>query len=321
MQQIYPLSHQTIYPLIGKKICAVTHDGTHYYGKVSEVVGGRVLLTDCTIGDGASTHSAANVSKTKNTNSKKKTKLSGYYDYGYGYGYGYGYEAYWLDLALITTLFLLPFFCIWLFDFYRVHEGIDWTLLLSESGRHMGSKRRLKNKGITPKDARRCIGLPVCVILNDGNYYMGMVSGIVKGELILSDPKPLGRVSPAVRSKDQVQVSGFLQSLLGLGGASNMPASNAFGAINPFAAGPVGGGLANAVPGGGAFFGMFKQMWPTVSFGLQMVKSITPLMGLFKIWWPAHPSGTKLLSPIISYRQVYGGCMQPATERILFRPT
>jgi hypothetical protein len=104
MQQIYPLSHQTIYPLIGKKICAVTHDGTHYYGKVSEVVGGRVLLTDCTTDDGALNRSAAAVSKTK-----KNTKVSGYYD---PYGYGYGYEAYWLDLALITTLFLLPFFCI-----------------------------------------------------------------------------------------------------------------------------------------------------------------------------------------------------------------
>jgi hypothetical protein len=106
MQQIYPLSHQTIYPLIGKKICAVTHDGTHYYGKVSEVVGGRVLLTDCMTGDGAL---AATISKTIKTNSKKNTKLSGYYD---PYGYGYGYEAYWLDLALITTLFLIPFFCI-----------------------------------------------------------------------------------------------------------------------------------------------------------------------------------------------------------------
>ncbi|WP_028608700.1 hypothetical protein [Paenibacillus harenae] len=111
MQPIYPVCYETVNPLIGRKVCAVTHDGTHYYGTVSEVSGGRVLLTECEIGDGTLTLASAKTGgKIKKTNSKKNAKLSGFYG-GYGYG-GYGYGGYWLDLALITTLFLLPFFFI-----------------------------------------------------------------------------------------------------------------------------------------------------------------------------------------------------------------
>ena len=46
MQQIYRICHETVFPLIGR---------TRYYGTVSKVSNGRVLLTDCTIGDGALT--------------------------------------------------------------------------------------------------------------------------------------------------------------------------------------------------------------------------------------------------------------------------
>ncbi len=59
MQQIYPVCYETVFPLIGKKVCAVTNDGRHYYGTVSDVRDGRVLLTDCTIGDGTLTLAAA----------------------------------------------------------------------------------------------------------------------------------------------------------------------------------------------------------------------------------------------------------------------
>lgn len=110
MQQIHPVCHDTVYPLFGRKICAVTHDGKHYYGTISEVKDGRVLLTECSISDGSLTLAAAKTDgKIKKTFPKKKAKLSGLYG-GYGYGYGYGYGSYWLPFALIATLFLLPFF-------------------------------------------------------------------------------------------------------------------------------------------------------------------------------------------------------------------
>lgn len=108
MQQIYPVSYETVCPLIGSRVCAVTCDGIHYYGTVSEVTGGRMLLTDCTIGEGPLTLSAVKTEgKIKKTNHKSKAKVTAFYG---GYGGYYGYGAYWLDLALITTLFLLPFF-------------------------------------------------------------------------------------------------------------------------------------------------------------------------------------------------------------------
>lgn len=110
MQQINPICHETINPLIGRRICAVTHDGKRYYGTISDVRDGRVLMSDCTIGDEALALASikTGVDK-KKTEHKKKAKLSGLYG-GYGYGYGYGYGSYWLPFALIATLFLLPFF-------------------------------------------------------------------------------------------------------------------------------------------------------------------------------------------------------------------
>jgi hypothetical protein len=153
----------------------------------------------------------------------------------------------------------------------------------------MTSKKGLRNKGITPQKANRWIGHPVCVVLHDGSYYVGMVEGIDNDGLILSGARGLGKLSPSISSKDKVRVSGFLQSMFG-GGRATQPAAQAAGGFNPFSAGPVGGGLgagfgggqANSGFGGGGFFGMVKQAWPHVRMGFQMVKTIMPMMQLFK---------------------------------------
>lgn len=87
------------------------NDGTCYHGTVSDVRDGRCYLTDCNVGNnGALTLSALKSSgNKKKAASKKKATVSGLYG-GYGYG-GYGYGgSYWLDFALIASLFLLPFF-------------------------------------------------------------------------------------------------------------------------------------------------------------------------------------------------------------------
>lgn len=109
MQPIYPVCHETLFPLIGRRVCAVTNDGTHYYGTVGDVRDGRVLLTDFTTDKGNLTLAAVKTEgKIKKPYPKKKAKLSGLYG-GYGYD-GYGYGSYWLPLAFITSLFLLSFF-------------------------------------------------------------------------------------------------------------------------------------------------------------------------------------------------------------------
>ncbi|WP_052410286.1 hypothetical protein [Paenibacillus durus] len=81
-------------------------------------------------------------------------------------------------------------------------------------------------------------------------------------------------MSPSDRSKRQVKISRFMDSLFGGGGAFNSPASNAVGAFNPIAAGADGEGQQDTGFRGGGFFGMLRQMWPTFSFGLQMIRTI-----------------------------------------------
>jgi hypothetical protein len=110
VQQIYPVCNETVFPLMGKRVCAVTNDGTHYYGTVSEVRDGRVFLTECTVENGTLELAAAKTEgKMKKPYPKKKAKLSGLYG---GYGNGYGFNSFWLDFALISLLFFLPFFFI-----------------------------------------------------------------------------------------------------------------------------------------------------------------------------------------------------------------
>lgn len=99
-------------------------------------------------------------------------------------------------------------------------------------------------------------------------------------------------------------MSGLLDSLIGGIGALNSFGSMASGLFKPMFSGPSGfpGGGGPAGPanqedsagpegsfgpsGGGqpgGFFGSFKQMLPTFQVGLKMVKTIMPLIGMFKI--------------------------------------
>lgn len=44
MQPIHPICENTLRGYIGKPICAVLHDGSYFYGTVSEVRDGKVYL-------------------------------------------------------------------------------------------------------------------------------------------------------------------------------------------------------------------------------------------------------------------------------------
>jgi hypothetical protein len=150
-----------------------------------------------------------------------------------------------------------------------------------------------RNKGFKSQKTKDLVGRPVCIVLHDGSYYFGTVKEMNKSRLILSGTKGEGKINKASRSK--VRVSGLLGNLFG-GGGFNALAGNAAGAggFNPFAGNAAGAGAfnpfgANAVaaeqPGAGGiggFFGTVKQMWPTITFGMKMIKQIMPLMGLFK---------------------------------------
>lgn len=110
MQRIHPICHETLYPLIGRRVCAVTADGSRYYGTVGDVRDGRVLLTGCTIEEAAPTLSAAKrpgrarAAGTGGRIIKRPGKATTSAFYG-----GYGYGDYWFDFAALASLFLLAF--------------------------------------------------------------------------------------------------------------------------------------------------------------------------------------------------------------------
>ncbi|MBD3919076.1 hypothetical protein H8B09_09945 [Paenibacillus sp. PR3] len=159
-------------------------------------------------------------------------------------------------------------------------------------------RREPVGRALAVKQAYRCVGQPVCVLLNDGNCYVGTVQAIHNHQLILSETRSCGRVKLSDRSKTpEVQVSGLLDSLIGGIGALNSISSMATGLLKPkpsFPSGSSGVGVQKqvesegpSVPAGGGqqsgFLGSFKQMMPTIQVGLNVVKQIMPLMGMFKI--------------------------------------
>lgn len=151
------------------------------------------------------------------------------------------------------------------------------------------------------KKAKRLVGQPVCVLLNDGSCYVGTVQAIQDHRLILSESRNCGRVNRSDRSKKpEAQVSGLLDTLIGGIGALNSFGSMATGLFKPMSSGPsvfsLAGSPANQKntdgqsgpgPAGGeqnsGFFGSIQQMLPKFQVGLNMVKTIMPLMGMFKI--------------------------------------
>ncbi|MWC30507.1 hypothetical protein [Paenibacillus sp. MMS18-CY102] len=165
------------------------------------------------------------------------------------------------------------------------------------ASRKAPKKREADGKVLAAKKANHCLGQLVCVLLNDGNCYVGTVQAVQNHQLILSGTRSCGRVKPSNRSKSpEAQVSGLLGSLLGGIGAFNSFGSMA-SIFKPMLSGPsgfLGAGVQKqedvkgpSGPAGGeqqnGFNGSFKQMLPTIQFGLNMVQSIMPLMGMFKI--------------------------------------
>lgn len=116
MYRINPVCEETVSPHVGRSVCLVMNDGKHMYGTLSQCRDGKIYLNGCFEGPRlCSVKSKEQLVKSskKNAVATKKVKSSAYGPYGYGgygrgYGYGYGYGA-GIDLALVATLFLLPF--------------------------------------------------------------------------------------------------------------------------------------------------------------------------------------------------------------------
>lgn len=130
----------------------------------------------------------------------------------------------------------------------------------------MGTKR------IAVKQADQWTGQMVCVVLNDGRYYIGRVEGVQNGELSLAAMGMDGTLPPPLKHADKAQVSGFLGNLLGgmLGGGGN-------GGGQAAEAEEVAG-QETAAQGNGGFM---SKLWPTIKMGMGMVRFIWPLVSKF----------------------------------------
>lgn len=111
MQQIYPINQETCMPYIGRTVCAVLHDGTHYVGTITGVNSSGLLFDGSAGATILSTEPGKAKKQLQELKSKAKTKAFGLGGFGGYGGYG-GYGAYALDWAAIALLFLLPFFFI-----------------------------------------------------------------------------------------------------------------------------------------------------------------------------------------------------------------
>jgi hypothetical protein len=121
MEVIQPVCAESCAPHIGRPVCVVLNNGTHYYGYLSGVDGGKLYLSESVQGPGTLSVSAVKAKKQlagiqrKGKDPRAKTKVYPPLGLGYpGYGPGPGAfaGAFALDLALITLLFALPFFLI-----------------------------------------------------------------------------------------------------------------------------------------------------------------------------------------------------------------
>jgi hypothetical protein len=122
---------------------------------------------------------------------------------------------------------------------------------------------------------------PVCVVLNDGSFYVGWITDWNENELTLSGRKGRGKINKASLH----QMNGPKISAFGPGAQ----AFNGFGGgFPPFGFSPAGAGLAaggntGGWGGVGGFMGMMKQVWPGIQLGLGIVRTVMPLMGGFKL--------------------------------------
>ncbi|WP_136605197.1 hypothetical protein [Paenibacillus dokdonensis] len=134
----------------------------------------------------------------------------------------------------------------------------------------MPAKKKMSKK----RSSAKWLGKPVLVVLKDGSYYVGTMSGIDQHGVTLSGFRADPKMTDAImRSGDKAQVSGLLSSLF-FGGSSRARAAR------PTRPGGVRAGGGNGGNGKG-MFGFIGQMIPHIRIGMNVMRTIMPLMGGF----------------------------------------
>ncbi|MFC3800625.1 hypothetical protein [Cohnella sp. GCM10012308] len=135
------------------------------------------------------------------------------------------------------------------------------------------------------KTARTRPGQPVCVLMKDGSYYVGLIGQIRGRELTLSGVRGTEKWNPqaAKRSWQKAKISA-------LGAATDAAAAAVPGAAVPGAAAGIGatgvslgGGGLGGLGGMDDLMGFMQKALPLMKMGMDMIKTIMPLMGGLKL--------------------------------------
>lgn len=107
--------------------------------------------------------------------------------------------------------------------------------------------------------------------MNDGSGYIGTVKKHDRSGVVLrgvwADPQQTAAI---LESRNKAHVSGLLSLLFGGSGRQEPPAS------------PTRSGEAGGNESGTGMFGFIGKIIPTIQIGMNVMRSIMPLMGLLK---------------------------------------
>jgi hypothetical protein len=100
VERIFPICHETVTPYVGRPICAVLHDGTHYYGTIEGIEGNQLIINGYVRNAGEVGTLA--LKKKQSLKKNKKMKTSAFVP-------GFGFDRFFLPFAALAFLFALSF--------------------------------------------------------------------------------------------------------------------------------------------------------------------------------------------------------------------
>ncbi|MEK0315826.1 hypothetical protein [Cohnella sp. 56] len=126
-------------------------------------------------------------------------------------------------------------------------------------------------------------GQPVCVVLKDGSYCVGLIDQIQDGVLTLSGVRGTERWNPqaARRSWEKAKISA-LGAAVEQAGTGALPAATG-GNAGTATSGASVGGLLGGLGGLDDLMGFMQKALPIMKMGMDMIKTIMPLMGGLKL--------------------------------------
>lgn len=137
-----------------------------------------------------------------------------------------------------------------------------------------------KSPYMTSEAVKRWKGQPVCVVLKDGSYCAGWITGVDDGHITLSGAESKGKRKAKVSGYIPGMVHGIFgngewdfnpfqlyQGTAAASAAPQVPATDAGSAATP-----------EFVTGFSNFMGVMRKTWPDIKFGIGMVQQILPFM-------------------------------------------